>query len=388
MTKTPPSQVRAAWRAALCSALVAGLLAACGSGHEDLRQRAGTDHYADGRFHNLDRDFALPDTSDVLAFQWSRLTRHMPAPTTDITPLVPDLGWLQGNRAEPSATWIGHATVLVQIAGLNVLTDPQFSQRASPVQWMGPKRLVPPAMSVAELPDIDVVLISHSHFDHLDEGSIRALAAKGDPLFLVPLGLEPLLREWGAHRVQALDWNEQTAVTGRHGVVKFDCVPARHWSRRGLFDRDRALWAGWMMSGPDFRVYFAGDTGWDESLFNALGERFAPVDMALLPVGAYEPRDFMRNQHINPAEAVKVFQALGARRGLGIHWATFDLSDEAPDAPRRVLPAALLAAGLPENAIALTRPGETLRPRAPVSIDLRGKSPRYPKRQWAKGEPR
>ncbi|WP_085316538.1 MBL fold metallo-hydrolase [Derxia lacustris] len=387
MTPTPTSPARARPRAALIALAAAALLAGCG-GHSVNLERAASDHYADGRFHNLDSGFALPSLGQVLAFQWSRVTRRMPAPTTDITPIVPDLGWLQPNRSATSATWIGHATVLLQLGGLNVLTDPQFSQRASPVQWLGPRRLVPPALSVEELPPLDVVLISHAHFDHLDEASVKAVAAHGNPLFIVPLGIDALLRDWGVTHVQALDWNEQTALDGAAGPVQFDCVPARHWSRRGVFDKDRELWAGWVVTAGGFRAYYSGDTGWDAALFAALGERFAPVDLAILPVGAYEPRGFMRNQHIDPAEAVQVFAALGAKRGLGVHWGTFDLSDEAPDAPRQALPAALLAAGLPEDAIALVRPGSTLHWGPAQKPDLRGKSPRYPKRQWRAGEPR
>jgi len=368
-------------------ALALGLLAGCGT-DQDFRQRAGTDHYADGRFHNADDGFELPSFGAVIAFQWGRITRHMPAPVADISPVVPDLGFLQPNRRETTATWIGHATVLIQTGGLNVLTDPQFSKRASPVQWFGPKRLVDPAMSVDELPLLDVVLISHAHFDHLDRDSVQAVAAHGNPLFLVPLGIDTLLREWGVTHVQALDWDERASVDGVAGPVRFDCVSARHWSRRGPFDANKTLWAGWVIDSGGFRAYFAGDTGWDERLFARLGERYAPVDLALLPVGAYEPRDFMRAQHINPREAVKVAQAMGAKRTLGVHWGSFDLSDEAPDEPRRAVPAALVAAGLPPNTIELTRPGETLRWRGAVVVDNRGKSRFTPKREWRRGEAR
>ena len=260
-------------------------------------------------------------------------------------------------QGELSVTWIGHATALLRIGGMNVLTDPNFSERASPVSWAGPKRQVPTPYAIDQLPHIDAVLISHNHYDHLDEASVLALnqQAGGPPLFLVPAGLGPWFAERGITSVRSLEWWQSE----RLGPLTVHAVPAHHWSARGLTDRNRSHWAGWVVQGAGKSAYFAGDTGYSQD-FTVIGEKLGPFDLALLPVGAYEPRDFMREQHIDPSEAVAIHRDVRAKVSVGIHWGTFDMADEALDAPLTELPRARQQAGLPDSAFRLLTHGETL----------------------------
>lgn len=266
-----------------------------------------------------------------------------------------------GVRADTQATrvaWFGHATLLLEVGGLRVLTDPHFSERASPVPWLGgPKRLHPVPEEARRLGRIDVVLISHNHYDHLDLPTVRELAAQpgGSPLFLVPLGVDAWMREQGIDNVKAFDWWERHAV----GEAVFHFVPAHHWSGRGLWDRNRTLWGGWVLHHPGLRVYFAGDTGWTDDIA-AIGRRLGPFDLAALPVGAYEPRWFMAAQHVNPHEAVRLHRALGGPLSIGIHWGTFQLTDEAYEAPIEDLRAALREAGIAEERFRMLVPGQAI----------------------------
>lgn len=270
-----------------------------------------------------------------------------------------------GATAPPSITWIGHATMLVQAGGLNVLTDPIFSERASPVQFLGPKRAQPPGVALKDLPPIDVVLISHNHYDHLDRQSVLDLAARSQhptrapTLFLVPLGLKAWFTDIGIAHVIELDWWDQHT----HEGVAFNLTPVQHWSARGLGDRSQTLWGGYAVFAPDLHWYFSGDTGYSKD-FADTRERFAPrhaggFDLALLPVGGYEPRWFMKDQHINPAEAVQVHKDLGVKRSVGVHWGTFNLTDESLDQPVRDLAQARLTGGLREEDFFTMKIGET-----------------------------
>jgi L-ascorbate metabolism protein UlaG (beta-lactamase superfamily) len=286
-------------------------------------------------------------------------------PSTDLSKVSADLAFIHENRSEVAVTWIGHATVLMQMGGLNILTDPQFSERASPVQWAGPKRRQPPGLSLQELPPIDLVLISHNHYDHLDLDSVRGLASQSGqcPLFMVPLGL----KEWfernvpdAGDRVFEFDWWNYRQVPG--GIVHF--VPAQHWSQRTLWDRNRTLWGGWVVAQTDFTFYFAGDMGSSRDTKD-IGERFGGFDLAAIPVGAYEPRWFMQTQHLNPEEAVQVHKDVLARQSLGIHWGTFNgMTDEPLDQPIADLAEALNIHGLSQEDFFLLRQGETRRLRA------------------------
>ena len=222
------------------------------------------------------------------------------------------------------AIWVGHSTVLVTIDGINVLTDPVFSDRASPVSFAGPKRVVPPAVTIDDLPQIDAVVISHSHYDHLDLPSLTALHARQDQVtFLVPLGLKELLQGAGISNVIELDWWEEVMV----GEVKFTATPVRHWSSRTPFDRNQTLWSGWMVNFPDYAFYFAGDTGYTDD-FIETRERLGAPDLAAIPIGAYDPREFMKASHMNPEEAVQAFEDLQASQAIAVHWGTFKLTLE------------------------------------------------------------
>ncbi|MFM7784334.1 MAG: MBL fold metallo-hydrolase, partial [Gammaproteobacteria bacterium] len=301
-----------------------------------------------------------------------------PAPSTP-TPVVPaEVEFLQRNAVatsamEPTVTWIGHASVLAQFSGLNVMTDPVFSQRASPVSFTGPMRAQPPGLTLAQLPRIDVVLVSHNHYDHLDEASVQALNAQpgGAPQFVVPLGLKAWFAERGITRVVELDWWDSHRLQGPAGEVEVVLTPAQHWSGRTLADRLATLWGGFAVFGPDLHFYYSGDTGYSPD-FREIRRRFAArqtaggFDIALIPVGAYEPRWFMREQHVNPEEAVQVHLDVGARRSMGVHWGTFNLTDEALDEPPRALARALQAKGLGPDNFFLLAVGETRRlPRRP-----------------------
>jgi L-ascorbate metabolism protein UlaG (beta-lactamase superfamily) len=370
------------------------LLAACGN-HEIVRPDPQHPHHnADGYF-NSDGSRIELGMSDVIGFYWQMLRADRKPVPADMRPIVPDLGYLRDNRDETSLTWIGHATALLQMGGVNVLTDPQFSERASPFTWTGPKRRTPPAMSIAELPAIDVVLISHDHYDHLDEASVRALITRSNPTFVVPLGVDEILRSWGASKVVALDWWASAHVKAlpsadgkpQAGEIDVTLVPAHHWSKRGLFGRNERLWGGFVVQSASFKAYYAGDTGY-AGIFKEIGEKYGPFDLALIPVGSYEPRDFMQHQHVNPEEAVKIHQDVMSKQSVAVHWGTWDLSLEALDAPRTALPAALEAASVSRDDFALFRLGETGMWRVEKPADNRGQTRSNPKRQWRKGEAR
>lgn len=241
---------------------------------------------------------------------------------------------------ELAITLINHASTLIQMADQNVLTDPVWSERVGPVSWAGARRYTPPGVEFGQLPRIDAVLISHNHFDHMDLPTLERLATAHDPVFVVPLGNCHYLAETGTRRCAELDWWDSLAVGPGLSVT---AVPARHWSRRGAFDRNRALWAGYVLDGPK-RVYFAGDTGFGPH-FSEIARRTGPPDVALMPIGAYLPGWFMSAQHINPAEAVSAHEAMGAGESVGIHFGTFRLADDGQDQPVADLAAALEATG-------------------------------------------
>jgi L-ascorbate metabolism protein UlaG (beta-lactamase superfamily) len=231
--------------------------------------------------------------------------------------------------AQNSVWWLGHATVLLRVGDLHVITDPHLSQRASPLPFLGPRRLVPAPAAATELPKIDLALISHNHYDHLDRASIRALLrCNPATVFLAPLGLATWLRRCGALHVHELGWWQKH----EHETLEIHCVPAQHWSARGLFDRYRTLWCGWMLRSGSFSFYFSGDTGYTPRLAD-ISMRLGPPDLAALPIGAYAPRWFMGPQHIDPPEAIRLHRELGVKRSLAIHWGTFELADDRLDEP-------------------------------------------------------
>jgi L-ascorbate metabolism protein UlaG (beta-lactamase superfamily) len=336
---------------------------------------AAKPHHRPGGFQNIDPAAWMPRPfGDFVRWQRERSSLVIPVPTQDLSVLAPDLEFIRSNRSVFAVTWIGHATALVQVAGVNILTDPVFSNRASPVQWAGPGRWQPPGVALRDLPHIDIVLISHNHYDHLDEASVRALAAQkgGPPLFVVPLGIERWLADVGIDGARALDWWDRTES---HGLT-IHLTPAQHWSRRSFTDTMQTLWGGFVVetavetpggkgAAASRRVFYAGDTGWSAQHFADIGARFAPIDLALIPIGAYEPRWFMAMQHVNPEEAVRIHQAIGARASLGVHWGTFLMTDEPLDQPLRDLDAARRSLGVSAEAFRTLRHGQTWRIGAP-----------------------
>ena len=303
---------------------------------------------------------------DFLRWQWESwsIDKTASSPTPSVQA---DLALLKAPTL-PTVTWIGHATALVQANGLNVLVDPIFSERASPVQIFGPKRAQPPGVAIADLPHIDAVLISHNHYDHLDRASVaqldeKAKAAGKTTLFIVPLGLKAWFNGIGIDSVVELDWWESHKIQG----VEFHLTPVQHWSARSVNDRSATLWGGWAVLGADFHWYYAGDTGYSRDFADtakhfasrqteALGGGF---DLALIPVGAYEPRWFMSQQHVNPMESVRIHQDVGAKRSIGVHWGTFSLTDEPLDQPPRDLVAARQVLGVKEADFGVLAIGES-----------------------------
>lgn len=236
-------------------------------------------------------------------------------------------------------TMIGHATLLVQVAGLNILTDPVWSDRASPLAFAGPKRVVPPGIAFEDLPPIDLVLVSHNHYDHLDVATLRRLQAKHRPQVVTPLGNDTIIRRAVPDmQVTAMDWGDQIPFAG----IGINAEPAHHWSARGTRDRRMALWAAFVLSTPAGRIYHVGDTGFHGGANYATAQqKYGGFRLAILPFGAYEPRWFMRGQHQNPQEAVMGMQLANAAHVAGHHFATFQLTDEAIDAPVKALQAAM-----------------------------------------------
>jgi L-ascorbate metabolism protein UlaG (beta-lactamase superfamily) len=230
--------------------------------------------------------------------------------------------------ADAAATFIGHATFLIQTSAGNLLTDPMFSGRAGPFGVFGPRRVRRPAIGLDELPPIHTVLLSHNHYDHCDLPTLRILAKHFDPVVITPLGNGPLVRSAGIRRVEELDWWQQAST----GVVPITSTPAHHFSARTPFDRNRALWSGFTLQAGGARVYFAGDTAYG-GFFHDVRRRAGPIDLALLPIGAYEPRWFMQSVHMNPAEAVQAHLDLDARESIAMHFGTFQLTTEGIDDP-------------------------------------------------------
>lgn len=266
-------------------------------------------------------------------------------------------------RPDPAtltATWIGHTTVLLQIGGMNILTDPVWGKRASPLAFAGPKRLSPPGVDFDELPVIDAVIISHNHYDHLDTPTVNRLVRRFPAAaWRVPLGVAEFLRARGAADVEELGWHESAAL----GKLRFDCVPAQHFSGRGLRDRNRTLWCGWVISSASHSIFFAGDTALNPS-FAGIGNRYGPFDLALMPIGAYDPRWFMRSVHMDPEECVSAVKLLApfaseAPLLLATHWGTFKLTDEPIDEPPLRMRTAWDAAGFPAEKLWIARLGET-----------------------------
>ena len=270
--------------------------------------------------------------------------------------LRPDVAFLKSNREVETLTWLGHDSFLIQMAGVNIMTDPHLTQRASPFSNIGPKRHTAAPLSFDDLPRIDVVLISHSHYDHLDRETLRRLSSQqgGPPRFLVGLNLLAWATDNGIDNVSEHDWGDSVALSG----MRFHFVPVQHWSARTPWDRNRTLWGGWVIEHQGRRILFGGDFGYSQDLVD-LGEQFGGFDLAMIPVGSYEPRWFMKTMHVNPEEAVKAHTDLRARYSVGMHWGTFRLTDELLDEPLAKLAESLARAGISSQQFFLMQHGQT-----------------------------
>lgn len=321
-------------------------------------------HHAPNGFRNPWPESEPHGLRDLLRWTRQRRTQALARtpPRGSFPTATPTISHPRAANSDFTATWIGHSTVLLQVGDLNVLTDPVFSQRAFPVQWMGPRRVMDPALPVDRLPPLDVVLLSHAHYDHLDKPAVKRIArAHPRATWIVPLGVAAYIRGWGAREIVELDWWQETVV----GALRVTATPARHFSARRLGDRNKALWCGFALATAERRAYFAGDTAYHPQ-FGEIAARSGPFDFVMIPIGAYNPRWFMERVHVDPEEAVRIYEDLtSAHVGaplplmLGIHWGTFRLTDEPMDEPPRRTMERWRAVGLNEDRLWIARFGET-----------------------------
>jgi L-ascorbate metabolism protein UlaG (beta-lactamase superfamily) len=339
------------------------LAAACAAATNAYYNKDKPHHTPEGFRNNY---IGVLDPKGFWTWQAQRIRAGLPKPPANhyqFPHVKPDVAWLKANRTETTATWIGHATVLVQVSGVNILTDPHFGDRASPVGFAGPKRLVPAGIAFDDLPHIDAVLISHNHYDHLDIGTVKRLAAQagGPPKFFVGLGLKAWFAGLDIDNVTEMDWWDKSSYMG----LEFNFTPVQHWSKRTLTDANQTLWGGWLVKSPRFGFFFAGDTGYSKD-FAEIGKRYGGVDLGLIPIGAYAPRWFMHDQHVDPAQSVMIHRDVHAKKSIGIHWGTFELTDESLDEPPKKLVEEAKKAGLaPDEFVALTHGGMLRFPATP-----------------------
>jgi L-ascorbate metabolism protein UlaG (beta-lactamase superfamily) len=316
-----------------------------------------SDHF-DG-LHFFDPDGSPPRSlGEVLRWQFGSGRQRQawpewaPSPYSDRPPPRVD-----GDKVRLS--FVGHASWLIQTSGRNMLVDPVWSDRASPFSFAGPKRHNDPGIAFDALPPIDTVLVSHGHYDHLDIATLSKLSAKFSPRVITPLGNDITMREADtAIRAEAFDWHDRVELGGGIAVT---LVPTRHWSARSLFDRNKALWASFVLETPAGKLYVVCDSGYgDGKHFRRVREAHGPLRLAILPIGAYEPRWFMRDQHMNPSDAVKALGDCGAQSALAHHHGTFQLTDEAIDAPEKALGVALDEAAMPRERFVALKPGQVV----------------------------
>ena len=314
-----------------------------------------TDHFDGKRFFNPGGR-GPRSLKDLLRWHFGR--RPAPWPAASPSPFPPDRPPQRVDRGDVRISFVGHATFLIQAAGVNILTDPVWSERVSPLSFFGPRRRNPPGIAFDDLPRIDAVLLSHCHYDHMDLATLRRLWDRDRPQIVAPLGNDTIIRrQHSAIEVTVADWNHTVALADGSRTT---LAPAHHWSARRLGDRNLALWCAYLIETVGHRIYFAGDTGFGEGRpFQHIADRHGAPDVALLPIGAYEPRWFMQAQHMNPDDAVRAFAMLGAPQALGYHWGTFRLTDEGIEQPAQDLNTALLARGVAPARFLALRPGQT-----------------------------
>ena len=292
-------EIRKLKRSGFSKTLLVSLLCSCTSSRAETGDQPS--HYAKDGFQNplLDRD-----SKGLFDFLKARLSGEWPAVDTSKPELIPQneltREQLIAPGDQPKVTWMGHSTLLVQVDGKSILTDPIFSERASPVGFAGPKRYTSPAVKIEDLPAIDLVVISHNHYDHLDEATVLAIGNQTH--WCVPLGLKTWFNDLGVTEVTEFDWWTKKIING----IEVQAAPSQHWSSRGMFDHYDTLWASWRVQVGGFNAWFAGDTGYNPVQFKEIGERLGPFDLAMIPIGAYKPRWFMKEMHANPADAVEI----------------------------------------------------------------------------------
>ena len=293
--------------------------------------------------------------------RWRFQSRELPPWPGEYPGLPQDKPPPRVHGAALRVAFVGHATFLIQTQGVNLLVDPVWSERASPLRFAGPKRVNPPGIDFDDLPPLDAILLTHNHYDHMDMATLKRLAHQRPCPIVTPLGNDTILAR-GIAKVdaRAYDWGD----VARIGPLAVHLVPAQHWSARGLFDRRMALWCGFVIETAAGKIYVAGDTGYgDGRLFRDIFLEHGAMRLALLPIGAYEPRWFMREQHVDPEEAVRMFEDVDAGQALGCHWGTFRLTDEAIDEPPKRLAVALERAGVAPERFRAARPGEVFEAR-------------------------
>ena len=301
---------------------------------------AQTDHFDGGKFHNPG-NVQAKGFFDLIKWVFNREQGswdEKQSPTQTSSPIAssPEV------VATDQVTFINHSTFLFRINGLHVLTDPIWSQRASPFQWAGPQRVKSPGLAFEDLPDIDFVIISHNHYDHLDINTIKRLQEEHDPNFITPLGVGAYLKDNGINKWVDLDWWDEKQLSDQ---IKLTSVPAQHFSGRGTFDRDATLWCGYVLSSEKGHIYFAGDTGYGDFV-KTIAERFGSIDFAFIPIGAYKPIWFMSPIHLSPEDAVKVHQDISARVSVAMHFGTFPMADDGRYEPIMDLQRALQNVGI------------------------------------------
>ncbi len=290
--------------------------------------------------------------ADVI--RWA--TNRKPGPWTEKMELKYGEKPVERNVEGIRITFVNHSTFLIQVDSVNILTDPVWSERTSPISFIGPKRMRPPGIRFEDLPSIDVVILSHNHYDHLDVATLKKLIKSHDPEIITPLGVGAFVNQLGSIRTRDMDWWEQAGLSSGLPIV---AVPAQHFSGRGTFDRDATLWCGYVIKSKSGNIYFAGDSGYGE-FFKSIGEKFGEMAVSLIPIGAYLPKWFMSPIHISPEEAVQVHMDVNSKISLGMHFGTFPLADDGEEEPETDLLKAINGAGLAKGEFIIPVEGEAV----------------------------